>query len=507
MRIDKLRIVYAIFLVSTLSGCSQNKEMSHFKHDYDNHANSTYVQGQLSGKASHSTASMKAPRKSLSNKKLEAVKRQLADRSSSSSVRINQTILNNHLFTPPRSGKAFTESWLQQNNDLASILSAVLSNNLEIKSRQQAAKASLAKYDQVSFLDDTLSQYAAFTKDLKVPVGNKKHSKSVTGGFPFPGLLALKGAIVDQAVESSRLRLLQTVQDTITQTRIAYYKLQLAQQERAVVNKKIKLLQSLKKQLKESYSTSTTDLDKILQVDIAVEKSRNKRQTLTSELATQQSRLNALLNVSPSFKFKSIPRLQPVTLSNAALAKLHTSSKHRVEIALLESEIKKVEQVIQLSEKKFYPDFSAGYSRFQNKMVLQTGSNATKATFSTKPSFKKRNFFGNNDAYLTETRLNYKALQLKLAALKNKTNDDIQQTIAEYQTQQRNYHLYRSKVIPTSKTTLDIAKNSFETGDSSYLKVINIEKMVLDYRLQLLAAMKGMNVSAAKLARLVGRSL
>ena len=510
----KLSLVGMVITTFSLSACSQTGEMSRLKDEYKNYTHSTYVNDSLKAHPAKVVNSEKKPQTAQNKKNLKAIQQQLAVKKSRSTAQIANTIKHNNLFTPTQGlqqqvaslkGQNADENWLKQHASLAAVLTLALKNNLDIQSRLQATKASLAKYDQVSFLDDTLAQYAAFTKDLAVPVGKKKHNKSVADGFPFAGLLGLKASIIDQTVASSRLQLKQTVQDTITETRIAYYELQAGKREVSIISSKIELLQSLKKQLKDSYSTSTTELSNILQVDIEIEKNRNKRQVTRNRIVAQQARLNALLNLSPTFTLGKTEKFRPVKFTHSAQALLETGKKQRVEIARLQSELKKMERIIKLSEKRFYPDFSAGYSRFQNQTSTQTGSNASKATFSTRPSFKKRNFFGTNDAYLNETKLKYKALQAKLNALKNKTEDDIQQTLSSYRTQKSNYYLYQSNVIPQSKNTLDIAKNMFETGDSSYLKVIEIQKMILDYRLLSLKAIKGMNINAARLSRLVGQ--
>ncbi len=518
-KVPKIGISIAVITTMTLTSCSQTGELRQLKNEHKSYTHSKYVTDQLNAKSNTKKTKpqqTQGSRAAQSGKNMAAVQRQLAAKKTSSTASIKNTTQQNNLFIPTRAlqqkvtslkGGSSYESWLKTHSNLASVLTVALNNNLDIQSRFQETQASLAKYDQVSFLDDTLAQYAAFTKDLAVPVGSKKHNKSVANGFPFPGLLGLKASIIDQSVESSRLQLKQTVQDAITQTRIAYYELQLARQEIGVISQKIELLRSLKDQLRESYSTNTTELSNILQIDIEIEKNRNKRQVTRNKLTAQQARLNALLNLSPTFKLGKMDKFSPLKLSQTVNDLLSMGNQHRVEIARTQSELKKMERIIQLSEKRFYPDFSAGYSRFQNQTSKQTGSNATKAAFSTRPSFKKRNFFGTNDAYLNETKLKYKALQSKLSALRNKTEDEIQQRLSSYQIQQRNYRLYQNKVIPKSKTTLDIAKNMFETGDSSYLKVIEIQKMILDYRLLSLQAIKGMNVDVARLSRVVGQRL
>jgi outer membrane protein TolC len=163
-----------------------------------------------------------------------------------------------------------------------------------------------------------------------------------------------------------------------------------------------------------------------------------------------------------------------------------------VEIALLQSELAKMQRVIQLSERQLYPDLDAGFSRTQN------------GKFNTKPKIKTNNFFAKNDAYLEETKQKAKALASKIAALKNTTSDALQQTLSNYQSQQSTYKLYQNKVIPKAKASLDIARNAFETGESDNVKVIKAQIAITKYRLLLLNAQSGMEVSRYKAERLIG---
>ncbi len=509
-------LAFLTFFTLSLSACSSQHKLNTFKQDYNTHTYSEYVKDNL--KNTPRDHSVDSKTKNNHAKQLKALQR-LAAQKSRSNTHIATTIQQNGLFTPPaalqqqadrlnrsENKQQAYESWLQEKPSLNKLLTIALNNNLDIQQRLQESKANLAKYDQVSFLDDTLAQYAAFTKGLAVPIGKPKHNRSVVDSFPFSGLLSLKAAIIDQTVESSRLQLKQTVQDILTQTRIAYYELQLARQERGVIAQNIVLLQSLKQQLNDSYATSTTTINTLLQVDIALEKNRNKREITRNKITIQQARLNALLNLSPSFSMAKLAKLSPLKLT-ATIEQRLQQGQQRVEIVRLQSELKKMAQIIRLSEKRFYPDFSAGYSRFQNQASQQTGSNANKATFSTRPQFKKRNFFGSNDAYLNETKLKYQALQSQLNALINQTNEAIQQAMAGYNTQKSTYRLYQDKVIPQTRITLESTKELFATGGSSYLDVINTQQQLLDYRLLSLKAIKAMNSNAAKLSRLVGQSL
>ena len=485
-----------------MSGCSQHQEMQRLQQDYHAYTSSSYVQDNVKPTSNNPVSTAQPLAKT--NQQMQRAQQQLVANKSRTRNRIEQTIYNNALFPPPQNlqqtinalpTQAEQENWLKKHPNLPSILTLVLKNNPTIQRRLQVAKATLSQYDQVRFLDDTLAQYAAFS------------NKPSANNFPFPSLLTLKGSIVDQAAEISRLQLLQSVQDVLTQTRIAYYELQFAQQESHLVKKNMALLRSLKSQLSTNYATQTTQLQQIVKVDIDIEKQRNKYQQAQHRQQAEQARLNALLNFSPRFTLGKLKGLTPVKIINDTQQLLVTAKKSRVEIALLQSTIKKMAQVIQLSERRFYPDLSADYSRFKNRTAKQVGSNATEITFTTRPAttMKQRNFFGKDDAYLTETKQQYQALQAQLQALQRQTEESIQQTLSQYKAQKRSYSLYQSSIIPKAKTAATIVNNQYETSESNYLNIIDAQTVLLNAQLFALKAIKEANSKAAQLERLVGQ--
>lgn len=333
----------------------------------------------------------------------------------------------------------------------------------------------------------------AFTKDISLTGSTQKHKKSVSKGFPFPGLLALKSSIIDQAVEATRLQIKQTTQDVITKARIAYYELQYAQQEIVLTRKNISLLKSLKEELNNNYTTNTADLSGIYQIDIEIANYRNKLQIAKDQQRAKHARLNALLNLSPSFTLGKLDTLNAERLSVNTTQLIKVGKAHRVEIARLQTDLEKMKRIIRLSEKRFYPDFDAGYSRFQNDK------------FTTRPKIKKSDFFAKNDAYLNETKQKYKALQLKIQALKTKTADDIQQAVTSYQIQKNTHALYQNKVLPKARISLNIAKSLYETGETSLVDIIETQELIVNYKLKALKALKEMNINSAKVKRLVGQ--
>jgi outer membrane protein TolC len=349
-----------------------------------------------------------------------------------------------------------------------------------------------------------LLQYSAFTKDLTLTGSTQKHNRPASSGFPFPGLRALKARIIEQSIEVSRTKLKQTVQDVITQARLAYYELQYSQHNINLTQEMGKLLSSLQQQLKNNYAVNTSKLSDILQVDIEIEENKNDVQIARDKQHAQHARLNAVLNLPSRFRLTKLDTLKPLSLPVNSYSLFQIAKKKRIEIANLRAKLEKMQRIIRLSERRFYPDFDAGYSRFQNSASKQVGSNAKHATFSTRPKIKSSHFFATNDAYLTESKEKVNTLKIKIKALQTQTEDELQQAYTRYQSQQRNYALYQNKILPKAKAALDIAKNNFETGDSSFLEIMQAQESIFRYRLLTFRAIKEINKQVASIRRIMG---
>ena len=292
-----------LVVASLLPACSQ-REMRTIQSDYKNHNRtySSYVNDNLkdeakqnvkantknnaknNAKVNRQTKQKASSQVTKISQQMKVVQAKLLASKGRASSHINNARQHNGLFTPsPTLQKTVNslhnqtqqENWLKTHSSLQSVLSLVLRNNLSIQARLQEAKATLSRYDQVSFLDDTMAQYASFA------------GKPASANFPFPGLLSLKGSIIDSTVESSRLNLIKSIQDVLTEARIAYYELQFAQQENRLVMKKSDLLRALKDQMGDSFESQNTDLEVIVKVDVDIEKQRNRRQLAKYRLLAQ----------------------------------------------------------------------------------------------------------------------------------------------------------------------------------------------------------------------------
>ena len=446
---------------------------------------------------------------------LGRMKKVLAEKKARGIETMEDVILKNPLFRPEPEIWARIrdmdtegmEGFLREDFSLENLLSVALRNNPDIKKAYREALATVERYDQVSNLDEILNQYAVFTKNLDITIGRPIHKKPLMLDFPFPGMLALKGDIVQRDVELAGIALERTVQDVITRVKETYYETIYLYHAVDITREVIGLLERLRKVINTVYVTGRTSLNDVVKIQMEIDRISNDLTVLEENKKTMQTRLNKLLDISEDFMPADLHDLEPLILDYTKEALFRRGEEDRSEIKALNKELERMALLITLAEKRFYPDFTPGFTIFENRVLRQVGTYADQETFPSRPMIRGMDWFGANDAYIRETRLRYQTLMERLRSLKNRTVDEINQALFRYENARRFKLLYEKKLVPRSRLTVDITEALYVTGRVDFMDLINSQELFLEYSLKLKEAIKEMNIEASRIERLIGSSI
>jgi hypothetical protein len=518
--LSALRFLFFLaFLAGFLlkAGTGHADLFSRLQNDYLEYGGSEYLNHNLSERAP--VLSKKGEDYTEPARELKAVQDELARRKAREAKALELGIIKNGIFEPEHglwtSVKAVPdvddikgfERLLHEDYALETVLTVALRTNPDIRKAYTSARASIEKYDQVSNLDEILNQYSVFTKNLDIRLGKPLHNKPLILNFPFPGMLSLKGNIVDREVLISRLRLERTVEDLITRVKEAYYETAYLDHAIQITEETLELLKRLREVVNTVYTTGKSTLNDVVKIQIEIDRIENDLVEFEEKRKTMQVRLNKLLNISEDFVPEKIEDLRPVFLDYVKEDLLKDGEEGRTEIKTLVADLEKMQLLIEMAEKRFYPDFTLGTSLFQNRLIKQVGTGAELPAFPERPMVRGPNWFGSNDAYIRETKIKYQAFKNQIKELKNRTVDDINQAVYRYENADRLKDLFESKLVPKSRLTVDITETMYITGKVDFLDLINSQQLFLSYSLSLKKAIKDMNVEAAKIERLVGSTI
>ncbi len=109
--------------------------------------------------------------------------------------------------------------------DMETVIALIGFRNPDIQAAHHRFNAALQEFSQVAYLDQVLARYSAFSEALINGIGPMKGATSIDKQFPFPGVSALKGRIVNQRANAAFQSLEIVRRDAITTGCRAYWEL------------------------------------------------------------------------------------------------------------------------------------------------------------------------------------------------------------------------------------------------------------------------------------------
>ncbi|MFQ5560513.1 MAG: TolC family protein [Nitrospinota bacterium] len=498
------------------SWAGSGKGFHELEKDYSENRSTPYLDAHLHEPVLDTGQEKKNRASGTIENRFKTTQTQLLNRKNDEMGLLKDSILHNGLFQPSQilwdavkqleDDHGF-EKLLETNYSFETVLSVILANNREIKMAFEAARATLEKYGQVTNLDEILNQYSAFTKGLDMKIGKPHHNKRVNMNFPFPGMLALKGEIVNKETLIARLDLVKTVQSVLVKTNNLYQNIIFQNEAIRITEETLLLLSRLKDVVETVYSTGRSSLNDVMKIEMEIDKLQTDIAEKRDKKDALQVKLNKLLNISYEFVPKVSPKPMPQFLNYSKKDLIREGLETRIEIKGLHASLDKMKLMIAMAEKRFYPDATPGYSFFQNRTIRQVGSEAPSSAFGSRPMIRGASWFGMNDAYIRETRTKLKAMEEKLESLKNKTVDEIFTAIFRYEKAERFRKLFKDRLVPKSQITIETTEALYSTGKVDFLELIDSEQRNLKYKLSLEKAIRDLNIEAMNLARLVGAKI
>jgi outer membrane protein TolC len=178
---------------------------------------------------------------------------------------------------------------------------------------------------------------------------------------------------------------------------------------------------------------------------------------------------------------------------------LHPSfqiAKNTVEIATAQKEI---------NVRNNYPDIIAGLTySLVDQTELPGAPAAGKDAFGIKLGLNIPLWFKRNKARVQAATLNIKAKEALLENTWNQIIEDIHSVQKEFYETEDTYIIYRDNLIQESEQMLASAFSAYETGNISFLDLLDSERMAVKVRLEYEAANANNRIASAKLLKAVG---
>ncbi len=232
----------------------------------------------------------------------------------------------------------------------------------------------------------------------------------------------------------------------------------------------------------------------LLRADLQLRLAEDRLASMRSQLRQQQARLNAILmrdGDAPLDNVKIVPR--PVAVSDASL--LAMGVNNNPELRALASQIDGRHDAIERAQMQYLPDFNpmAGFTGSVSQFVGAAIVLPTEL-----PKIR---------AMIEESRADLRRVQAMRDQTHSNTAAEYVAAIVALRNAERQIDFFSITVVPLAEQTIDVSRQSYSSGTSGYLDLIDTQRTLLDVRLTLVEARAMREQQLAEIERLAGADL
>ncbi|UCF05467.1 MAG: TolC family protein [bacterium] len=381
-------------------------------------------------------------------------------------------------------------------------------NNSGLKAFFYNWKAELERSTKVSSLPDPVFTYSYFIEHVETRVGPQNHKFTLKQAFPWFGTLGAKGDVAletaNAAYEEFRSEKLKLFYD-VKRAYIDYYVLG---REIEITRANITLLKYWESVARTKYKAALQKHQDIIKVQVELGKLEDRLLTLEEMKIPTAARLRQVLDLSGTIELPVPEKLEDVEPSiNFDNLKSDIIQNNPILKAVAHL-IFKEEAAVKLAGKESLPKFMIGID------YIQTGESVDPAMIDSgkdplilNASITLPIWFGKNKANKDQAKARLEMARYNHRNKKNGLLALAEKIIFEYRDAARRVELYRDGLIPKAEQSLNSSFTAYQAGETDFLNVIDAQRQLIDFQLQLEYALTNKATKLAEIEMLAGREM
>lgn len=355
--------------------------------------------------------------------------------------------------------------------DRAALVGEVLRRNPSLRAGRFAWRAALARFPQETALDDPMLGYAVGPASFSSREVQDAHRVELRQSFPFPGKLRLRGEVALAEAEIAAHDFAATRLRVATMASLLFDDYYLAARALEVNHHHREILAELRAVAAARYEAGEVSAQAPLQAEFELAALERSQAALEAERAVTVAQLNALLHRLPALPLPPPPAELAVPDPGPpdAEAALSAALAARPELRAADARIRAGEAAVGAARREFLPDFAltGGYDGFWELSDLRPFVGV---------ELNVPLQLGRRRAALAEAEAELERVRSERAGTESEVRVTVEAGIARVEEARRSLALARDRLLPAARDQLDAARAAFETGQESFLAVLEAEE-------------------------------
>ena len=397
---------------------------------------------------------------------------------------------------------------LNEQSKLSDYLTYAALNNPGLQAAFNRWKAALERVPQVKSLPDPRFTYRYFVEQVETRVGAQEQAFGIAQMFPWFGKLELRGDAAGEAAGAARQRYQATKLKLFFQVKDAYYEYYYLWRAIAIVEENIQLVKNFESVARTRYKAAVGRHPDVIRAQVELGKLEDRLKTLQDLRGPIIAKLNAALNRPAEASLPWPKQIEEESVSFTDQQLLEWMANSNPELRALEFEIAKSRTKIGLAKKDYYPDITFGVDFIDTDDAIgvstsDSGKDPIIAMFSINlPIWREK-----LDAGLREARYQHRAAVRGKTQKLNTLNAQLKLALYRFRDGDRKIDLYRDTLLPKAVESVKASEASFRTGRSTFLDLIDAQRVMLAFELAYERALSNRAQKLAELEMLVGKQI
>jgi cobalt-zinc-cadmium efflux system outer membrane protein len=385
---------------------------------------------------------------------------------------------------------------------LSEVARVVAEHNPSVKAAEERWQAIKARVPQAAAWEDLRLQGDSRVERFVTIPPNAFTDQSVMleQELPITGKnrSRARAATADAGAAFEDLR--RTELDVLSRARSAYYRLATEYAQFEVNRRNVELLNQFAELSRARYEVGSASEADVLTAKTDAAKLLEAQSDILRRISDAQTQLNVLMNrpaQAPLAEPISIP-FEPVRLSLPALQRVALSA--RPEVQRLQNRIEAEKSRLQLARRQWISDPAVNVKAQRYNEAAQTVSELDVGVSIGLPFLNARKY----SAGVAEAQRNFEAAQKELEAARNEALGLVRDQIKKVETAAHHYELYRDRILPLARQTVQANRAGYESSKATFLELIASQRVLQDVESTYVNHLADYQIALAELHAIVG---
>jgi outer membrane protein TolC len=385
---------------------------------------------------------------------------------------------------------------------LDQVTSLVLANNPALKAAEEKWQAMKARVPQAAAWEDLRAQgMSRVERYVSIPPNAfMDQTFALQQEVPITGknLSRARAASAGAGAAFEDMRRMQL--DVVSRARIAFYNLANGYAQLELNRRNVELLNQFAKISRDRYEVGNGEQADVLTAETDAAKLSEIEADILRRISEAQTALNVLMNRAPQSPLRAPLTLdfEPVQFSLPQVQAMALAARPEVQRAHSRVEAEKFR--VQLANREWVPDPTVTVQAQRYNEANQAVSELDVGVSVPLPFFNPRKY----SAGLTEAQRNLESAQHEQESVRTQTLGLVRDQLTKITTAAHHYELYRDKIVPLARQTVQSNRAAYETSSANFLALITAQRVLQDAESTALNHLADYQIARAELDAVIG---